>query len=439
MTTLTLALAIFAVTYILIVTEKVDRTAAAILGAGAMIGLHLIPHHAAMELVDLEVIFLLTGMMIVVGVLSETGLFEWVAIFIARAARGNAIVILIGLLTATAVLSAFLDNVTTVVLMAPITILLTQILDIPTVPFLVLQALFSNIGGTATLIGDPPNILIASKSGLNFNQFLFHLTPAVLLVMAVILTQVVVSRRHVFRATPAARLRIMHAHPELAITDPVRLKRGLVVFGLIIIGFCAGHYINVPPGVVALAGSFLLLIVCGTGIRGAMEKVEWETIYFLIGLFILVGTLEHVGVFEMLGKAMFGAIGSNLPVLAIAIIWISGVLSAAFGNIPVVIAFMPLVESVLKAYFEPMGGMASVAPEQVMAISEPLWWSLALGSCLGGNGTLFGAAANVVVAQIAKKNGYPITFGTFLRFGLPVTVASLVICSAYVYLRYYAF
>lgn len=434
-----LALAIFTVTYILIVTEKVDRTAAAILGAAAMIALHLIPHHAAMELVDLEVIFLLTGMMVVVGVLSETGLFEWVAIFIARAARGSAILILVGLLFATAVLSAFLDNVTTVVLIAPITILLTQILDIPTIPFLVLQALFSNIGGTATLIGDPPNILIASTSGLNFNQFLLHLSPAVLLVMGVVLAYLAISKRKVFRATPAARLRIMHAHPELAITDPFRLRRGLAVFALIITGFCAGHLIDLPPGVVALAGAFLMLIVCRTGIREAMEKVEWETIYFLIGLFILVGTLEHVGVFEVLGRAMFGAIGNNQPALAVAVIWISGGLSAAFGNIPVVIAFMPLVESILKAYFEPLGGMAGLSPQEIGSVADPLWWSLALGSCLGGNGTLFGAAANVVVAQIAKKNGYPITFGTFIRYGLPVTVASLTICSIYVLLRYYAF
>ncbi|MBW7866032.1 MAG: ArsB/NhaD family transporter [Candidatus Hydrogenedentes bacterium] len=437
--TLALSLAIFAVTYGLIVSEKVDRTAAAILGATAMVMLHLIPHSVALEHVDLDVMFLLTGMMIVVGILSETGLFEWVAIFIARRAQGNALIILIGLLTATAVLSAFLDNVTTVVLIAPITILLTQILDIPTIPFLVLQALFSNIGGTATLIGDPPNILIASKSGLNFNQFIFHLLPAVLLVMWTVLIFIAFTQKNLLRTTPAARLRIMQAHPELAITDPVRLKRGLAVFALIIFGFCVGHYFHIEPGIVALAGGFLMLVVCGAGIHGAMEKVEWETIFFLIGLFILVGTLEHVGVFAILGDVMFRTIGHNLPLLAVSILWISGVLSAVFGNIPVVIAFLPLVKAIIPAYFAPLGGVENADPLLVSSVADPLWWSLALGSCLGGNGTLFGAAANVVVAQIAKKNGYHISFLTYLRYGLPVTIASLCICTVYVYLRYFAF
>lgn len=432
-------LLIFGVTYLLIISERVDRTAAAVIGAAAMILFRFMPSEAAFECVDLDVVFLLTGMMIVVGILSETGLFEWVAIFIAQRARGNAVAILVGLLTATAVLSAFLDNVTTVVLVAPITILVTQILEVPSVPYLVLLALFSNIGGTATLIGDPPNILIAAKSGLNFNQFIAHLSPAVILVGAAVLAPIAWFARKPLATPPEARVRIMQAHPELAIVQPERLRRGLVVFGGIIAGFIMGHALHVPPGVVALAGGFVMLIVCRVGIREAMEKVEWDTIFFLIGLFMLVGALEHAGLFNSIGGAIFRAIGHNLFLLCIAVLWVAGLLSAFFGNIPIVMAFIPLVNTMISLYFEPQGGMDSFPPEAVRLVADPLWWSLALGACLGGNGTLFGAAANVVVAQIAKKNGVPFSFTTFLRYSMPVTLASMLLSSGYVYIRYIAF
>lgn len=432
-------LLIFGFTYLVIISEKVDRTAAAVIGAAAMILFRFMPHEAAFACVDLDVVFLLTGMMIVVGILSETGLFEWVAIFIAQRARGNAVAILVGLLAATAVLSAFLDNVTTVVLVAPITILVTQILEVPSVPYLVLLALFSNIGGTATLIGDPPNILIGAKSGLTFNQFLAHLSPAVIVVGAAVLAPIAWFARKPLATPPEARVRIMQAHPELAIVQPGRLRRGLVVFGFIIAGFIMGHVIHVPPGVVALTGGFVMMIVCGVGIHAAMEKVEWDTIFFLIGLFMLVGTLEHTGLFDSTGGAISRAIGHNLFLLCLAVMWVAGLLSALFGNIPIVMAFIPLVNTMISLYFEPRGGMESFPHETVRLVADPLWWSLALGACLGGNGTLFGAAANIVVSQIAKKNGAPFSFTTFLRYSVPVTLASMVISSAYVYLRYIAF
>jgi Na+/H+ antiporter NhaD/arsenite permease-like protein len=433
---MTLCLIIFAITYALIVTEKVDRTAAAILGASAVIFLKLIPQEEALELVNLDVIFLLVGMMTVVGILAETGLFEWVAVFIAQRARGNGLVILFGLLIATAVLSAFLDNVTTVVLIVPITILITQILEIPTVPFLIFEALFSNIGGTATLVGDPPNILIGSEANLTFNEFLIHLTPAVLLVMVAILVLVWFVFRGSLNVTPAARSRIMKAVPALTITDPFRLKRGLIVFFLILFGFVFSRMIGVDPGTVALCGAFAMIVFTRSNVRQAMEKVEWETIFFLIGLFMLVGSLEHNGLFKLLGEAMFNLTQGNLLMTALATLWVSAVLSAVFGNIPVVIALIPLVHSLIPAFGTEMGLIDS---EQllILRVAQPLWWSLALGSCLGGNGTLYGAAANIVVAQIARKNNYPITFLQFTRYSFVTTIISLVVCSLYVYVRYF--
>ena len=433
---LTYALIIFGITYFLILTEKVDRTAAAIMGAASVVFFQLIPHKTALEHVDLDVMFLLVGMMTVVNILSETGLFEWVAVFIAQRARGNGLLILTGLLFATAVLSAFLDNVTTVVLIAPITILITQILEIPTVPFLILEALFSNIGGTATLVGDPPNILIGSKGHLSFNQFLAHLSPAVVGIMLVALLIIVVLFRKTMHVSPEARKRIMKATPSKAITDPFRLKRGLVVFALILLGFTLSHTLHIEPGLVALLGGFVMVVVTRSSVREAMEKVEWETIFFLIGLFILVGALEYNGLFEELGRVMFKMTSGHFFFTAMAVLWSSALLSSLFGNIPVVIAMIPLVSSLFKAFGAELGLQDN--PElMALQIEQPLWWSLALGSCLGGNGTLLGAAANVVVAQIARKNNYPLSFFEFTRYGLPLMLLTLLLSSAYIYVRYF--
>jgi Na+/H+ antiporter NhaD/arsenite permease-like protein len=430
------ALIIFFITFFFIVTEKLDRTAAAVLGASLLVFTGLIPHHAALEHIDLDVIFLLIGMMTVVNILSETGLFEWVAVFIAQRARGNGVLILIGLLVATAVLSALLDNVTTVVLIAPITILITQILEIPAVPFLILEAIFSNIGGTATLVGDPPNILIGSRGDLTFNQFLAHLSPVVAVIMIIALVVVVLLFRKRMRVRPDAKDRIMKARPNRAITDPWRLKRGLAVFGAILTGFCICHHAHIEPGLVALAGAFTMLVVCRSNLRRAMEKIEWETIFFLIGLFMLVGALEYNGLFEMLGSAMFEFTGDRLYLTTLAVLWMSALLSAAFGNIPVVIALIPLVKTLIPGFAAGMG--ADMTQELThLRIEQPLWWALALGACLGGNGTLFGAAANVVVSQIAKKNQYSLSFFTFTRYGFPIMVISLMICSVYLYTRYF--
>jgi Na+/H+ antiporter NhaD/arsenite permease-like protein len=430
-----LALFIFAVTYVLIVTEIVDRSAAAIIGAGLVILLGLIPHEEALDRVDLNVIFLLAGMMMCVHILSQTGLFEWVAIYIAQKAHGNGIVILAGLLVATAVLSAFLDNVTTVVLIAPITILITQILEIRTVPFLLLEAVFSNIGGTATLIGDPPNILIASSSHLTFNDFLIHLTPVVFICMVVALIVILPLLRRSVHVAPSARDRILAARPNLAITDPVGLRRAGIVFLLILAGFVGSHAIHVEPGIIALCGAVVMTIVSGVSLRDALEKVEWDSIFFLVGLFMLVGSLDHHGIFESLGTVLLDATRGSLLAAMLVLLWGSAILSTVAGSIPVTMALIPLVHSVIPFFAEQAG--LDIADEAALrTLADPLWWSLALGACFGGNGSLVGAAANVVVADIARKNGYHFSFWRFSLYGLPVMLLTLALSSVYLWVRY---
>jgi Na+/H+ antiporter NhaD/arsenite permease-like protein len=430
-------LIIFVVTYVLIVSEVVDRVAAAVIGASLAIFLQYIPYEEALHKVDLNVMYLLVGMMMVVNILGETGLFEWVAVAIAKKARGNVLIIVIGLLAATAVLSAFLDNVTTVVLIAPITILLAQILEVRAEPILILEAIFSNIGGTATLIGDPPNILIGSQGNLTFIQFIIHLSPIIFVLMILALVIVVVAFGRRFHATPEARQRVLAAQPARAIVDPVNLKRGLVVFFLILLGFCLCHMAHIEPGIVALAGALLMVIVCRVEVHKAFAKVEWNTIFFLIGLFMLVGALEYQGLFETLGHWMLLVTKGNLFLTALAVLWVSAVLSGAMGNIPVVIAFIPLVQSMFPAFGEQLG----IDDEETLkvVVAQPLYWSLALGTCLGGNGTLFGAAANIVVAQIAKRNKYEITFFAFFKYGFPIMLFTLALSSAYIYIRYIVF
>jgi Na+/H+ antiporter NhaD/arsenite permease-like protein len=419
-------LAICAVTLALIVTERIDRAVAAMLGGTLVVVLGLVPYEEAVARIDLNVVFLLIGMMIMVAILAETGLFEWVAVSIARGARGNGLLLVVGLLFATATLSAVLDNVTTVVLIAPITILVAQILDLPVAPLLVLEAVFSNIGGTATLVGDPPNILIGSQAGLGFNDFLLHIAPVAILIGAAMAVMTTLRMRNALSTTAAARERILRADPARAILEPVLLRRGLAVFGLVMLAFVVSHPLGVEPGIVAIGGAMVMTLVCKRNITEGLEKVEWNTILFLIGLFMLVGAVEHSGAFEALGHALMDATDGSPLATTLAVLWLGGLLAALAGSLPVTMALLPLVQSIAD--------QSVFAPGQD---ATPLFWALALGACLGGNGTLYAAAANVVVAQIGHRNGYPISFWSFLRVGLPVTLASLAISTVYLWLRYF--
>ncbi|MBI9019981.1 MAG: ArsB/NhaD family transporter [Verrucomicrobia bacterium] len=419
------SIVIFVLVYILLASEKVEKSVAAILGASAVIIGGLIDFESAMSAIDLNVIFLLVGMMTCVAILAETGFFEWVAISVAKAMKGRAAPILITLLLVTMVFSALLDNVTTIILLAPVTILITQLLELPTLPFLILEALASNIGGTATLIGDPPNIIIGSRAELTFNDFIVHLSPGVLVMGAVFIITAYFVMRKYLHVPDQVRTRVIEACPKLAIRDAKKMKRSLIVFGFIFIGFFTHHHLGVPPGVIALAGMGAMLLTCRTKSEKMLRHVEWDAILFFIGLFIIIGALEHNGVIDLLANGMLNLCGDNLLLTTMVVLWGSALLSAVLDNIPFVIVMMPLIQKMLVD--------TGVAPTG----DNPLFWALALGACLGGNGTIIGASANVVVSKIGERNGYKITFMHFMKWGFPFMIQSVFLAMIYLWLRYF--
>ncbi len=426
---------IFILAYIAIASEKVDKTIAAMIGAGLMVAFHVADFTEMLGKVDLNVLGLLIGMMIIVNVMATTGVFEYLAVLIARQTRGNGVLVTVEFLLATAIISAFMDNVTTIILMAPITILITQLLGLPTVPVLILEALFSNIGGTATLVGDPPNILIGASCNLSFNDFIINLAPVVLLIMAVCLGAVVLLMRKKLQSNPDSVVQVQLTQPRRAILDPARLKRSLIVFALVLLGFFTSRLIHLEPGLIAICGAFVMVPVCRLELAHMLEKVEWNTILFFCGLFMMVGALEIDGVFTLLGEHMVSLTRGNFALTMMIILWGSAILSAIIDNIPLVISMIPLINSIVPVFARQMGIEADTEAIR-QQISEPLFWSLALGACLGGNGTLIGASANVVISQIAHKNNYKLSFKDFTCYGAPIMVLSVFISMVYLYFRY---
>jgi len=430
-----LPILIFLLIYFFIATEIIDKTIAALIGAGLMIGLHFVHYEEALHAIDLNVIFLLVGMMIVVNTLTDTGVFEWLAIKLARLAKGNGLVIVVLFVVLTAVLSAFLDNVTTVILMAPITILLCQLLEMPAVPVLIMEAVFSNIGGAATLIGDPPNILIGSQTHLSFNDFILNMSPPVIIIVVLLLGVMALMFRKQMKTTEQTRKRIEQSRPEKAILQPLVLKKALVVFGFILAGFFGGRALNIEPGIIALAGAMVMVLVCKKDIHHSLMHVEWNTILFFAGLFMMIAALEQHQVFEKMGDFILHICGGNLMATALTILWFSAIASAIIDNIPLVMAMIPLVKGIIPVFAQQMG---LDDPLLIQAqIAEPLLWALALGACLGGNGTLVGASANVVIAQMANRNKCPITFWSFTKYGFPFMIASLLVAHLYLYFRFF--
>ena len=426
---------IFILAYIAIASEKVDKTIAAMIGAGLMVAFHVADFTEMLGKVDLNVLGLLIGMMIIVNVMATTGVFEYLAVLIARQTRGNGVLVTVEFLLATAIISAFMDNVTTIILMAPITILITQLLGLPTVPVLILEALFSNIGGTATLVGDPPNILIGASCNLSFNDFIINLAPVVLLIMVVCLGAVVLLMRKKLQSNPDSVVQVQLTQPRRAILDPARLKRSLIVFALVLLGFFTSRLIHLEPGLIAICGAFVMVPVCRLELAHMLEKVEWNTILFFCGLFMMVGALEIDGVFTLLGEHMVSLTRGNFALTMMIILWGSAILSAIIDNIPLVISMIPLINSIVPVFARQMGIEADTEAIR-QQISEPLFWSLALGACLGGNGTLIGASANVVISQIAHKNNYRLSFKDFTCYGAPIMVLSVFISMVYLFLRY---
>lgn len=416
---LLLAIIVFVVTFVAITVDKVHKTLVALAGAVAVLLLGLISQEEAFSHVDWNVIFLLAGMMLIANTLRRTGVFEWSSLKIIDLARGEPVRVLLLLSTLTAVASAFLDNVTTVVLMVPLTIIVAKALNITPVPFLIAEILASNIGGAATLIGDPPNIIIGSASGLDFGAFLFNMGPPILIIYALFVGMMILFFRRELYVPREQRVKAIAIDESHSITDPKLLIQSLSVLALVIVGFLLHGVLHLEAATIALSGAVLLLLISGAEVHDMLSEIEWTTLLFFIGLFVLVEALIKVGVVEIAARGMLEVTGGSPLITSILLLWGSGVVSGLIDNIPYTATMVPIVREL----------------GQQMPV-EPLWWSLALGACLGGNATAVGASANVIVLSLADRAGYKISFGQFLKYGIAVTVVSLLVSTLYVWLRY---
>lgn len=421
---LILGVVFFVLLFVLISLELTNKTILALLGAVLFIGMGIIEQTVAFERVDWNVVFLLIGMMIIVGVSKRSGLYQYIAIKAAKSVGGDPVKILVLFTLITALMSAFLDNVTTVLILTPVMILIAVELGLSPTPFVISSALASNIGGAATLIGDPPNIMIGSAAGLGFTDFLFNLGPLVLILLLVHTILILFFFRKKMKVSMERRARIMDFDEKASLTDKVVLIKSLSVLTLVILGFLLHGVLGIEPATVALGGAaVLMLLVGGDEIDNYFHDVEWPTIFFFIGLFIMVGGLAELGVIDYLATIYLKWTGGDAAVTSYSIIWVSGILSSFLDNIPYVATMIPLVER--------------LGQEMGQSAIEPVWWSLALGACLGGNGSLIGASANVVSTGISGQSGYKISFFEFTRYGMIVMLVTLAISSLYVRLRYF--
>lgn len=436
--------------YALIVSERVHRTNVALGGAAVVLLLRLVPQHAALHGhgevagVDWNTIFLLAGMMIVVNEMRHSGVFEWVAIQCARLAQGQPVLIIIYLSTATALLSAFLDNVTTVLLFAPVTILVCKALKVDAVPYLIATIIASNIGGTATLIGDPPNIMIGSAAGLSFMDFLRVDAPITGVVMAVFVATCWLAFRKRLTVTAGQRAAIMAFDASRAITDVRLLKRSGLVMGLVLVGFCCHGAFGLEPATIALAGAAVLLILRRTDPEPSLREVEWNTLFFYIGLFVMVAALVQTGVVGLAARGIIAVTGgdvsggmphSQLVALTLGLLWFSAFSAALMGNVALIPVMAAVIRDIAFALHPEAAASNALSALQAPDIL-PLWWAVSLGACFGGNLTLVGAGANVVTAGLAERAGYPITFTRYLKYGLPVALQGLVLASVYLWVMF---
>jgi Na+/H+ antiporter NhaD/arsenite permease-like protein len=422
------ALAIFVTAFWLLATERAGKVKVVLITAGLMTVLGLAPgarvFYSEHEGIDWNVIFLLLGMMIIVGVIKQTGVFDFLAIWAAKRSAGSPFRLMVMLMIITAIASPVLDNVTIIMLIAPVTLVICDRLDIAPQPFLIAEVLASNIGGAATLIGDPPNIIIGSRAGLTFNDFLINMAPAV----AIIFVLFVVFTRFLFRKDLRAnhiRLdEVMALQERRAIKDVKLLIRSLSVLALVIVGFALHSVLHLEPSIVALVGAGVMLLVTNVDVDDVLPEVEWGTLVFFMGLFVMVAGLVHTGVIDYLGQAVVHLFGDDFFLAATGLLFGSAVLGAFIDNIPYTATMTPVVEE-----------MAALAPDAVT--TNGLWWAFAFGACFGGNGTAIAASANVVAIGIAQRAGHPISFWRFTRYGIVVTFLSSVLAWLYVWLRYF--
>ncbi len=415
---------IFIATYFFIVTERVHRATAALAGASLILILNILPlKDAWVEYIDFNTLLLLIGMMIIVAITARTGLFQYVAIKAAKLARGRAWLILITLSIATAVLSALLDNVTTVLLIIPMAILIADTLGKSPFPFLIAGVLSANIGGTATLIGDPPNMLIGSAAHLSFLDFIINLTPICIIIFIVTLLLLLLFFHRHFRVRPEMERKIAAFKEREAIRDPLLMKKSLIVLGLTLAAFTIHHRFNLPPSTIALGGAALLLFVSRINPEEIFKEIEWPTLFFIFALFILVGSLEKVGIIEHLTQLILRFTQNPVAIILI-ILWGAAFASSILSAPCSVVAIIPVVRHI--------GIQLNLPPSQMV----PLWWALALGVGVGANGTLIGHLASMVIAGISEKSRTPLTFRNYLKIGLPLTLVSLFMASLYIYFRY---
>lgn len=418
-----LALMIFIIAYIFIILEKIHRTITAMLGGLLVITFGILTEKQAIDYIDFNTIGLLIGMMVIVSITSQTGLFHYIAVWSAKKVKADPVKLLIVLSLITAFGSAFLDNVTTVLLIVPMTFSITKRLNVNPIPYLLGEVFASNIGGTATLIGDPPNMMIGSKvKELTFLAFINNLAPVCFLILLVTIGILVLLYRKQLSTSAKLKEQLLALDEKAEITDSALLKKCLAILWMTILAFFFHPFLHVETAVIALFGAFLLLLWTGEEhLKLALNKVEWTTLFFFIGLFVIVGGLVETGLISALGKKAVEVTGGNVTSASFLILWLSAIVSAFVDNIPFVSTMIPLVKTMGDA------GISNL---------EPLWWSLSLGACLGGNGTLVGASANLIVAGLASQQGIKISFGSFLKIGFPLMLVSILICSAYIYLRY---
>ncbi|ALA69860.1 membrane protein [Geobacillus stearothermophilus 10] len=424
------AIAVFLITYAMIISEKIHRAVIALLGAALMVIFGIVDAEKAFtHHIEWGTITLLIGMMILVGITSKSGFFQYMAIKAAKLAKGRPVRILIMLSLLTGLLSAFLDNVTTVLLVVPVTFSIARMLQVNPVPYLISEVLLSNIGGTATLIGDPPNIMIGSANKhLDFNAFLFNLTPIVVVIAIVTVALLAFIYRKQLKTDPKLIQKLMELRDADYIQDAKLMRKSVAVLGLTILGFILHSAIHVDAAIIAMTGAVALMLIAVPEheIEDVFHSIEWGTIFFFAGLFVLVGGLVDIGLIKSLAEKTLEFTGGDISTAAYFILWLSGIASATIDNIPFVATMIPLIQDMAVGM-----GLSPDAPQ-----IDVLWWALSLGACLGGNGTLIGASANVIVAGMASREGHGFTYMDFLKIGAPLTLIALLLSHAYLWLRY---
>lgn len=418
---LILSAVIFVGAYALIIWDKFDRTIVSLTGASLMVLLRITSQESAFGHIDFNTIVLLISMMLIVMIVKRTGVFEYLAVKTVKVAKAEPVIILILLSLITGIVSAFLDNVTTILLILPVTLSVAEELKVNPVPFIISSVFASNVGGTGTLIGDPPNIMIGSSVGLTFLDFAKNL--GVIILPILILTTLIFAfiYKKALITTDELKAKVMAVNEKECIKNKVLLNKGLVVLGLTVLGFILHGVLHYESATIALTGAVILMFISGENIEEVFKEVEWKTIFFFAGLFIMVGGIQETGIIKLIAENVLHLTNGDLMLTAFAILWVSAIASAFIDNIPFVATMIPMIKD--------MGALSGMT-------LDPLWWALALGACLGGNGTIIGASANVIATGMSEQHGHKITFGQYFKLAFPIMLLTIVICSVYIYFAY---